>query len=173
MSFIRPELQAKIIRWQEPLIHIGIILVELWILARAISQFNFALQVLCAVLLSISMGLLIVSIRKLRLRGVGSVQGHVEVDERRITYYTAGEGWSVSINDLRIVNLTSPMSPEGDLIWTFEDIFGTTLKVPSSAQDVDGVFDALAALGGVNYEAITQASSSTGAKDFTIWTKPR
>jgi hypothetical protein len=172
VSFIRPELQAKIIRWQEPLVHMGLILIELWVLVRAMARFNFTLQVLCVVLLTVSTGLLIVSIRKLRLRGIGSVQGHVEVDERRITYYTAGEGWSVSINDLRLVSLTSPMSPEGDLIWTFEDIFGTTLKVPSSARDVDGVFDALAALKGVNYEAITQASSSTGVQDFTIWTKP-
>jgi hypothetical protein len=173
VSFVRPELQEKIVQWQEPLIHVGFILVELWVFWSAVTRLNVTLQVLCVALLLMSSGLLIVSIRKLRLRGAGTVQGHVEVDERRITYFTGGDGWSVSINDLRLVELHSPTEAEADMVWVFKDILGTTLTIPSSSTNVDALFDALAALQGVDYEGITRASTSLEAVVFTIWTKPR
>lgn len=171
MSFIRPELEEKIIRWQEPLIHSGFVVVELLVLRSAVAKLNIPLQILCVFLIVISVGLMIVSIRKTRLRGVGTIQGHVEVDERQITYFTAGDGWSVSINDLMRVHLISAEVPEADMTWVFKDVFGTKLTIPSSAKNVDGVFDALAALKGVDYDAITNASTSSGSVIFTIWTK--
>jgi hypothetical protein len=59
------------------------------------------------------------------------------------------------------------------MVWVFEEDGGNTLQIPASASNIEGLFDAFAALDGVNYDAVTEASKSTQTGEFVIWSKHR
>jgi hypothetical protein len=97
----------------------------------------------------------------------------VDVDERQITYFGPLGGGSISINELVRVNIrTSDLGPLApDLYWDFFDDGGTSLTIPGDAEGVEQIFDALSALKGVDYEAVTNAAGTTEDQFFTVWRK--
>ena len=99
--------------------------------------------------------------------------GVVEVDERQITYFAPLGGGAVSINDLaRVTILTNDQGPFAeDIHWLLEENGGLRLLIPNSAEGAAQLFDALAPLKGVDFEAAIRAMGSTTPDSFVIWAK--
>ncbi|TDT74060.1 hypothetical protein BDE40_2845 [Litoreibacter halocynthiae] len=99
--------------------------------------------------------------------------GVVEVDERQITYFAPLGGGAVSINDLaRVTILTDDRGPFAeDVHWLLEENGGSRLLIPNSAEGAAQLYDALAPLKGVDFEAAIRAMGSSTPDSFVIWAK--
>lgn len=167
MSFVRPEVSAALKRWREATIGGFLLLAGLHL-----AIFGLGLQRLMgAGMAAIGAMLLWEGVRRARFPAPGGGAGMVDVDEREITYFGPLGGGSVSINELVRVNVRTndlgPIAP--DLYWDFYDGSGQSLTIPGDAEGVELIFDALAALEGVDYEAATTAAGTTEDRLFTIW----
>lgn len=173
MNLIRPELRATYFKWRE-LIWAGLalaVLVILFIRADAFGQTTFmwfySLLILAACLT------LWPAFRRGRLRLAEGQFGQVELDERKITYFLAGEGWSLSIDDLvRVEIARTRQGPFGDdVFWRLVDRAGSSIVVPTSANGADQLVDAISALNGVSYDRIIAAMTTADEQSFVIWEK--
>ena len=96
--------------------------------------------------------------------------GVVEVDERQVSYFTAGKGHSISLDSLERIELHRNM--HGRTTWVFFGPEGM-LSVPGDAEGTGNLFDALVALPGVNYAQAEAASQGRGPDLFLIWQRNR
>ncbi|MEL7116669.1 MAG: hypothetical protein AAGP08_13985 [Pseudomonadota bacterium] len=167
MSFIRPEISAKFVQWRGALIG-GVLVVAGLVLAVTSGGLN---QIIGLFLLGVGIALAWDGAKRARFPAPGGGLGLVEVDERRITYLGPDGGNSVSIEDLIRVRIdTNDLGPfAADVFWSFTDITGETLVIPGDAEGVDKLFDALAALPGIDYEKVTAASMSAKPQAFVVW----
>ncbi|MEO9823773.1 MAG: hypothetical protein ABJF50_05050 [Paracoccaceae bacterium] len=169
MSFVRPEVSAGFLRWREVIIGGALVLAGVHL-----AIFGLGIQRLMgAGLAAIGAMLIWEGVRRARFPAPGGGAGMVDVDEREITYFGPLGGGSISINELVRVNVrTSDLGPLApDLYWDFFDGSGQSLTIPGDAEGVELIFDALAALEGVDYEAATKAAGTTEDMLFTIWQK--
>lgn len=169
MSFIRPEVRDGLLRWREVLIGGALILagVHLAVFGLGIQRW------MGAGMAGIGIMLVWEGVRRARFPAPGGGAGMVDVDERQITYFGPLGGGSISINELvRIIVRTSDLGPLApDFYWDFFDDAGQSLTIPGDAEGVELIFDALSALQGVDYEAVTKAAGTTTNQLFTIWQK--
>ncbi|MDB9851163.1 hypothetical protein OAC37_02020 [Amylibacter sp.] len=113
-----------------------------------------------------------VAIRKARLPvGVNIKSGFVEVDERQITYFNLGQSWSISLDDLVLVKIEVTDKKDLSVYWIVSDIFGSVIRIPTSAKGNESLFDAILALKGVVFEQITLSMNSNKPGMFIIWKK--
>ena len=168
---IRPEAAAFFKRHSEIFAGLIIALIGLW-LATRIGWFWTAIGVIIALM---GLGLAFTAFRRLIFKTDQIGPGVVEVDERQISYFSAYEGGTVSIETLaRITAITTDEGPwADDLHWVLEEDGGTTLTIPNSAAGAEQLFDAFAALDGVDYSMATKAMGTTSHDSFVIWSKPR
>ncbi len=168
---IRPEVTAFFKKYSEIFAGLIVAFVGLW-LATRLGWFWTALGVVIA---SMGLGLVFVAFRRLIFKTDQIGPGVVEVDERQISYFSAYDGDVVSIESLaRITAVTSSEGPwADDLHWVLEEDGGTTLTIPNSASGAEQLFDAFAALDGVDYSMATRAMGTTSHDSFVIWSKPR
>ena len=167
MTLIRPELRKAFARWRAAVLGAGIGLFGLfWVVTS-----GGVLWAIGVLLLLLGIALLWDGIRRARFPASGGGLGVVEIDERRISYLGPLGGGAISLDEMmRIQILTTDNGPfASDLLWQFTDRSGQRLTIPGNAEGTDGIFDALAAYKGVNYDAIVQANGSTTNQSFTIW----
>jgi len=171
MNFIRPEVQALLNKWREVLAAAGVILAGLWFLTSS----QWLWQALGVVITVAGLGLGFVAFRRARFATQADGPGVVEVDERQISYYAPEHGGVVSIEMLARVSAVSPKDSAGPdaLNWVLEEDGGTTLVIPNAAAGAQNLFDAFAALPGVDYAKAQKALAEMSGDSFVIWTKPR
>lgn len=171
MSFVRPEIATKLRQYREPIIT-GVITFLCGLLLWRHFQFGFgAFSILVLAIFLVALAMTLNGLRRAALGLRDGVVGEVLVDERKISYFLGGEGWEVSINDLKEITInTSNQSPvmKGQF-WHLSDRFGTKIIVPSEAKGFDALFDSISALKGVDYDGIMAATQSTKADQFTVW----
>lgn len=167
---IRPEAMTWIARWRE--VGIGLAILGLGIY-WAFTAFG--------ILLYIAFGLIFIGVlliwegtRRARFPARGGGPGVVEVDERQITYFSPQGGGAVSVDALTRIEIhTTALGPMfTDLYWIFKTDDGPGLLIPGDAENAGALFDALAALNGVDYEAATRAAGTTERAEFVIWQRP-
>lgn len=168
---IRPEVLTVLQKYSELLAGLATALIGVWFMTR-IGWFWIALG---ALVVFAGLGLAYTAWRRRAFATDQIGPGLVEVDERQISYLAAYEGGAVSINQL--ARITAVSNTEGpwaeDLHWVLEEDGGATLTIPNSAAGAEQLFDAFAALDGVDYAAATKAMGSTNHDSFVIWSKPR
>ena len=167
MSFVRPEALHALTRWREVLFGAGVVLAGLWL-------FNLGgpfYALLGALVVAVGAGLAIVALRRLRFPAGQGGPGVVEVDERRITYFSVLGGRDMSIDALERVEIrTTGNGPaETDLFWLFHALGEPPLIIPGDAAGVGALFDVLSALPGADFDRVTAASGSTRDETFVIW----
>lgn len=169
-GFIRPEARAALWRWRDVLAGGAIVVVGL----LAIGSLSDLLVGLGIAAICLGALLILNGIRRARFPGQGGGVGMVEVRERKITYFGPYGGGAVSLDDLaRIQIRTTQAGPlEPDLFWMFTTQDGELLSVPGQAEGVETLFDALAALDGVDYAAATAAAGTVRNQLFDIWQRP-
>lgn len=170
-GFVRPEIAALWRRWRAVLLGVAI--------AGLGGAYGLASDGLLRAL-GLALGVAGVawtwdSLRRARFPEAGGGPGVVDMVERRLRYFGPHWGGAVSLDELARVQIRSssdgPLS--SDLMWEFTQSDGQRLSIPGDAEGADVIFDALTALPGVNYDAVTQATLSTKDQAFQVWVRRR
>lgn len=158
---IRPELKVALRRWREVIAAVGLALFGAWLIALGgwlLGPLGIGL-----VLLAAAWGL--VALRRLRfLRGI-SAPGVVEVIEGQVGYYGPSFGGFVALADvteLRVIDLA------GKRQWRLRTRGAEVLMIPVDAAGADRLYDAFAALPGIDMAAVTAALDDT-APPLRLW----
>ena len=109
--------------------------------------------------------------RAARLKGDGVAFGHVEVDERQVTYFLGGEGFAVAIDELVQVALQSQKHKTRgqELHWVLSDKSGSMLKIPTAAPGAENLFENLSVLQGISYQDALEVVRGQGNQKRVIW----
>ena len=171
MNFIRPEIRALFRKYSEVIAGVALALLGVWNILGT----GWVLDLLGFALLVLGAGIAFTALRRLRFPVQSDGPGVVEIDERQISYFSAYSGGTVSIENLARVTAVSPAAGSAvkDMHWHLEEDGGTVLSIPASAAGVERLFDAFAALDGVDYDKATKALHATEENSFVIWAKER
>lgn len=168
---IRPEILTLFRRYSEVLM--GLMLAGLggWVLLRS----GWFWMLIGGLTLLAGIGLAYIAWRKLAFRSEEIGPGVVEVDERQISYFAAYEGGVVSINQLARISAvtTAQAGRAADVHWVLEEDGGGRLVIPNTAAGAEQLFDAFAALDGVDYASATRAIGALRNESLVIWAKPQ
>lgn len=161
MSLIRPEVAARLHRWREALVALGLGLFGIWVMTRG----GWLLAALGAVLLLVAASLFWSAVQRLRLAPAAAGPGLVEIDEGQIAWYGPGIGGFVSVRELAELGL---VTVQGIRVWRLRQSDGQLLLVPTGADGVDGLFDALTALPGLEIQRLV-AALEAGQDHPILW----
>ena len=173
MSFLRPELAARLRRWRESLVWAALLAAGLWLVWRGyggLAPLPFLLGLLLA---AAGLGLLRGSIRRLRLSADALDEGVVVIDEARIAYLGPRQGGVVDLPAVvRVEIVTRPHVPTDSAhAWVITAEDGTRLTIPLGARGAEGLVDALTLLPGIDLDAGAAAVAGGGAGRTTVWKK--
>lgn len=169
-DFIRPEVKAGLVRWREVWIGASLVLMGLyWVLnGRAL------LPTVGALLAVLGLVFVVQGWRRIRFPHASGGPGVVEVDERQITYLAAHGGAAISIDGLIRVSVETGAA---GMTWVLRADDLSELRIPGDAKGAEGLFDALVALPGVNYDQAHRAAQARtdgkGLDSFLIWQKDK
>lgn len=153
MSVIRPELLAAAQRWREVLVALALTLAGGW----TASQGGYLLTPLGLAILAMGLGWALTAWHRLRFRQEGEAPGIVRVTEAQIAYYGPRVGGFIGLPDLAEIRL---LTLRGRRIWKLRQGDGATLHVPVEAEGAEALFDAFAALPGIDTAALVAALGS-------------
>ncbi len=166
-SFFRPEAIAALTRWREVLMATAVILIGLWIALRPggviVTGFGY-------VVMALGSAFMVPAFRRARFLTGSEGPGAVQVDERRIVYMGPITGGTMALDDLRVLSVRRD---GGDQVtWVLAD---TTqlLVIPVDAAGADALFDAFAALPGLNVDRLIQAVQSRTKGSQRLWVRER
>jgi hypothetical protein len=173
MSFIRPELMARLVHWREPIGWAALLATGLLLVWRGYARLEPLLFVGGLILAAAGLGLLRAALRRLSLSSATLSEGVVVIDEARIAYLGPRDGGFVDLPAVTRVEIVSrphlpPASPHAWVI-TAED--GTRLTIPLGAEGADGLFDALSPLPGIDFDAGIAALTARRPGRATVWRK--
>ncbi|WP_028914116.1 hypothetical protein [Pseudorhodobacter ferrugineus] len=150
MSLIRPEAQAALWRFREMFASLGLALIGLWLAVLG----GFILVPLGAGIIVLAAGFGLLAWRRLRFAQSGDAPGMVELDEGQISYFGPDVGGAVALRDLVELRL---ITAGGRRMWRLRQQDGQVLAIPVSAMGADQLFDAFAALPGMDTGALVAA----------------
>ncbi len=147
---IRPELVAALTKAREVIAALGLALAGLWIATRG-GYFLFAVGV---AIITVAAAFGLVALRRLRFSQGSAAPGIVEVDEAEIRFLGPRTGGAVSLVDLTELRL---ITMRGRRVWRLKQADGQALLIPVDANGSERLFDAFAALPGMNSQALVAA----------------
>lgn len=159
---IRPEIRDALWRWREVLGALALAGLGLW---WGLTTFG-VLRWIGWLLLLLGASLAFTALRRLRFAGAGDGPGVVLLDERRVTYMGPDTGGSVELDQLLELELT----PAG--AWRLTSADDIPLNIPTNAKGADALFDAFAALPGLDTGQMLALMGQTHRGPVTIWTAP-
>jgi len=161
MSFIRPELRDAIFQRREVIAGGALAAFGGWI---AVQGGLFYLPVGLAVL-ALGAGWTVLALRRLRFRQTGQAPGLVRVTEAQIAYMGPNVGGFVGLPDLAEVRL---LTLRGRRIWRLRQADGAELHIPVEAEGAEALFDAFAALPGMDTLGLVAALGSQTPSDSRV-----
>lgn len=161
MNHLRPEALAILWRWSEAAAASVAMGTGLWLMGRG----GYFLAAVGGVALLLAAGWLLIALRRLRFSRPGSAPGLVELDEGQITYLGPTFGGSVAVRELTEVRL---LVLNDTAHWRLKQADGQALLVPHGARGAEGLFDAFAALPGIDMARVSAAPAS-GERDIVVW----
>jgi hypothetical protein len=150
MSFIRPELADKVWRLREVIA--GGALGGFG--ARIAVEGGWFLPPLGLALLALGAAWALTAWRRLRFQQDGEAPGIVRVTEGQVAYYGPRVGGFVGLPDLAEIRL---LTLRGRRIWRLKQGDGQLLHIPVEADGSEALFDAFAALPGMDSAALVAA----------------
>lgn len=165
MSLIRAEARAALWRWREVLVGCACCLFGIW----AFTQPGPVVNGIGAAAGLAGLGLVLIALRRLQFRGDEEAPGIVTIDEAQITYFGPVSGGSVSRAALREIRLRTQ---DGNHSWFLVTTSGEALTIPHGARGAEQLFDAFAALPGLDTpELLAKLTQKTDAS-VTVWRRP-
>lgn len=147
---IRPELRAMAHRWREVIAAGSLAALGLWLIRGG----GYVLVPLGLAVMALAAGWGVIALRRIRfLRGIGA-PGVVEVDEGQVGYFGPTFGGFVALADLVELRLTVQF---GARAWRLRTSDGQVLLIPVEAAGADRLYDAFAALPGIDMAALAAA----------------
>lgn len=150
MSFIRDDITATALRWREALLAGGLAGFGLWLVWLG----GWLLVPLGLAVVALAAGWGASALRRLRFATDGEAPGLVEVVEGQVSYFGPATGGAVGLPDLVELRL---LTLRGRRVWKLRQGDGQSLLVPVEAQGSDALFDAFAALPGMDTGALVAA----------------
>jgi len=154
MSFIRPELAEALSRNREVIAAAAVVALGLWLLAFGS---GYLVPVVGLALMAIGLGWEIQALRRLKFQQDGEAPGIVRVTEAQIAYYGPRIGGFVGLPDLAEIRL---LTLRGRRIWKLKQGDGQLLHIPVESDGAEALFDAFAALPGMDTAALVAALGS-------------
>ena len=153
MSLIRPELLAAAHRGREVIAALALTAVGTW----TAWQGGYLLVPLGLALGTLGIGWTVLALRRLRFRQDGEAPGLVRVTEAQIAYFGPRVGGFVGLPDLAEIRL---LTLRGRRIWKLKQGDGQLLHIPVESDGAEALFDAFAALPGIDMAALVAALGS-------------
>ncbi|WP_245776307.1 hypothetical protein [Thalassovita taeanensis] len=164
MSFLRPEAQAALRRWREPVVALGIVLIGVRWALIGLGPLRWIGGI---VVLAGAAGLGFVALRRARFARMAGGAGLVEVDEGVVSYFGPVSGGSLAISALSAIRLLR--MGEGQQVWLLSAPGEAPLHIPVDAEGSEALFDVFAALPGMQTEAMLRALRRPASDDVLIW----
>jgi hypothetical protein len=161
MSFVRPELLQAAQRWREVIAGGVTFAAGLWFVSRP----GFALPTIGVILIILGLGWAALAVRRLRFRQDGDAPGIVRVTEAQIGYLGPRVGGFIGLPDLSEIRL---LSYRGRRVWKLRSAGGEALHIPVEAQGAEALFDAFAALPGMDTAALVAALGTEAPTDTKV-----
>ena len=166
-GFLRPEVARWLSRWAESMAAGGLALLGAYALWRGIHRYNLILDLIGLVLLLIGAAVFWASFQRTRFARTTKGPGLVEVTERQISYLTPEGGGAIELDELTRLELRSTISDGRS--WVLKQRAGLTLFIPVEATGAERLFDAFAALPGIDGARLVAAVNATGDQRDVIW----
>ena len=173
MSFVRPELAARLRVWREPILWGALSLAGVWLVWRGYAGLEPLSFTLGLILLGAGLGLLRDAARRVQLRQTSPAEGVVLIDEARIGYFGPRDGGFIDLPAITAVEIvTRPhVPPDSAHAWVLTADDGARLVIPIGAEGAERLFDALSPLPGIDFDAGVAAVVGPGARRATVWRK--
>jgi hypothetical protein len=153
-GFLRPEVRAWFVRWREGLGGGAVALAGVWLAAQGALLLWIGLAVAAA-----GGALAVAGVQRGRFRRAEDGAGVVRVVEGQLAYFGPETGGTMAFADL--VSVT-----RADGAWLLRASDGSQLAIPVGAVGADALFDAFAALPGLDPGALLVPG------DGAIWRRP-
>lgn len=173
MNFIRPEVRAALWRWREVLFCTLLVLWGVRLIGVGLDRESVMQTFLGGLIAALFAVLLFWAVLRVKMYKPLKAAGVVEVTEREVGYLSPEGGAYVSLDDLvKLEIVTNDRGPaEDDVFWVLSHSGGEPIAIPASAKGSELLFDAFAALQGVDFEKAVRAMGSTQNARFLIWEK--
>ncbi len=169
MSLLRPEALARLAHWREAAAAALLLAVGLWIASGG----GYVLLPLGALLAVLGAGWMVIALRRMRFARPATLPGWIEIDEGQLGYYGPGIGGFVALRDISEIRL---LVLRGVPHWRLKQGDGQALLIPLAAKGAEQLYDAFAALPGIDMarlSAAAGASVSAQPSVQTLWQRPR
>jgi hypothetical protein len=162
MPFFRPEAVVQILRWREALGACGAIAIGLWMF----SDPGPVVRGVGVVVALVGAGLLVNALRRMRFVARDQAPGIVLLDEGQISYLGPITGGTMALRDLSVLRLRTEKIRKS---WVLVDADGTVLTIPHGAKGEAVLFDAFAALPGMDMTALLAALNGESDRSVVVW----
>jgi hypothetical protein len=161
-DFLRPAARATLLRLRGLALALVISGLGVWFAARSFGAMEW-LGWLVAVL---GAGLTIAQLQRLRFGTHSGGPGIVRVLERRLEYFGPLTGGIIDLDDLRRLALDGASQPPH---WLLSGPGGQLVAVPVNAEGADSLFDAFAALPGLQSNRLIEAVQAPPPAITILW----
>jgi len=153
MTPIRPDLLAALQRNAELFTALALAAFGAWTATRG----GYLLTPLGLAILALGAGWALTTWRRLRFQQQGEAPGIVRVTEAQIAYFGPRVGGFVGLPELSEIRL---LTLRGRRIWKLKQGDGQLLHIPVESDGAEALFDAFAALPGIDMAALVAALGS-------------
>jgi len=167
MGLVRPELAKELRRWAEPMGAVALAGLGLGMFWHGLARYNLIWQGLGAILGLLGLAAFVASYRRVRFAQGDGGPGLVEVTERRITYLTFVGGGALDLESLIRLEYRSHHSQGA--VWVLTGFDDTILTIPVNAAGAAQLFDAFAALRGIDMVRLLRAGRLEPGHSSVIW----
>ncbi|MCT8331039.1 hypothetical protein [Albidovulum sediminis] len=164
MSFIRPEVRARLVRWREVWSALAVAGLGLWLVTLG----GYLLMPLGVMLAGLGLALAVIAVRRRRFDRAVDAPGVIEIDEGQIGYFGPSFGGYVALRELAEIRM---IVVNGRKHWRLRQADGQILLVPIAAAGADLLHDAFAALPGIDMGALSRALDAHAGTEV-LWQRP-
>lgn len=162
MPFLRPEAVAQILRWREALGALFAIAIGVWMLRDS----GAVVRGVGLVVALVGAGLFVNALRRLRFAAAEDAPGVVVVDEGQVSYLGPITGGTIALRDLVVLRLRTDSKRK---TWFLVDTEGNALAIPHGAKGEAALFDAFAALPGMDMTVLLAKLNAPGDASVIVW----
>ncbi|MFN3973107.1 MAG: hypothetical protein ACK4L4_17365 [Gemmobacter sp.] len=155
MTLIRPEVAAALTRWREVIAAGGVAMLGLWIAAQG----GLILMPAGLALVLVAGAWAVTALRRMRFGQDVTAPGIVEVNEGQIAYLGPAFGGYAALEEVVEIRL---VTMRGRRLWRLMQADGQVLLIPVDATGAAALFDAFAALPGIDMGEVIAALEGEG-----------
>jgi len=166
-DFLRPEAKAVLWRFRDALLGAGVALLGLyWGLTRiGILGWIGWIMVLGGIVWAVA------GLQRARFRQGEDGPGVVQIRERRLAYFGPLDGGIMDVEDLSTLAIDPASYPSPS--WILTGVDGQRLAIPINATGAEDLFDAFAALPGIDTQRMLDVLSRTPDAHTVIWQRDK